>query len=758
MIRILFNGHDFKFLQPLIAHYQSKSSYQVTLDHTGGHHIFDKPNSLKLLGNADVIFCEWALGNAVWYSANKLDGQKLIIRLHHQEINLKFLDEISWENVDRIVFICPENMEIFLRRFPKMVSRTVLIYNLIDCGSFSLEKKPGANFNLGFIGTSPMRKAPHLALALFERMKELDDRYTLYFKGKHPWEYPWLWEREEERHYFEALYDRIRSSGLSSSILFDPHGNDMPEWFSKIGIILSTSDHEGSHQAVAEGMAAGCLPVIRNWAGAEKLYPPRFVVRNLTEAVDMVRNWLTGGQLFQLEQEVRQFARENFDLPVVTDQYDRLISELTSTGDASAKSQTKAAEQDHLTRVAFVCYLTPGKQSGYEVRVLEEASLLSRQGVIPWIVIFISAEKNPPVEQLDWYIREMEQKTGARVKVIPTDHFFHLHDSDALFRTVDDPLTGFIREERINILHAEALYAAHHCRRVADKTRCRLVFDNHGALPEETRMRGGNLQWISRLEEVEQQLLTSSDMTVLVSSGMKNFYAQRYNLNLGDPQILPCCVHSKSFVLDDEQRSQARAEKGFSNRFVLLYLGTLSIWQWPAAMFGLFARIHREFPDTFLYMLIPEYDHPVAHEYLKKYQITDGNYLLEEVPHHMAGQRIGLADAGFLLREEHPVNRVSSPTKFGEYLAAGIPVILTEGIGDYSEMADIMNVGLTLKLETEVVSPVEFDRLKSFISDVQQNRAHWAARCRQVAHQQLDWDVFGDALIRRYNQLIDNNF
>lgn len=757
MIRILFNGHDFKFLQPLIAHYQRSSSYQVAMDHTGGHHIFDKQNSLKLLENADVIFCEWSLGNAVWYSLNKRPGQKLIIRLHHQEINLNFLHEIRWESVDRIVFICPENMEIFLKRFPEMTSRTVLIYNLIDCGSFALEKRSGSAFNLGFIGTSPMRKAPHLALALFERLKALDDRYTLYLKGKHPWEYPWLWEREEERRYFEALYDRIRSSGLASSILFDPHGNDMPEWFSKIGIILSTSDHEGSHQAVAEGMAAGCLPVIRNWAGAEKLYPSGFVVRNLTEAVDMVRSWLTDGQHLQLEKEVRQFASGNFDVSVITQRYDRLIAELTGTDKISAIIPETGLVSNHDIHVAFVCYLTPGKQSGYEVRVLEEAGLLARQGIIPWIVIFISAEKNPPVSELGWYIHEMEQKTGARVKVIATDHFFHLHSSKGLFSSIDEPLTAFIHEERINILHAEALYAAHHCLRVAGTTGCRLVFDNHGALPEETRMRGGNPEWISRLEEVEEQLLQSSDMTVLVSGGMKNFYGQRYSLNLAEPQILPCCVHSSSFTPDADQRSRARAEKGFANRFVLLYLGTLSIWQWPAAMFGLFARIHREFPDAFFYLLIPEYDHPVALEYLKKCEISESSFLLEEVPHHLVGQRIGLADAGVLLREEHPVNKVSSPTKFGEYLAAGVPVILTEGIGDYSEMANKMNVGLTMKLDSEVASPVEFDRVKSFISDVGQNRVQWAERCMKVAREHLDWEVFGAALIRRYNQMLNRN-
>jgi glycosyltransferase involved in cell wall biosynthesis len=757
MIRILFNGHDFKFLQPLIAHYQRSSSYQVALDHTGGHHIFDKPKSLKLLADADIIFCEWCLGNAVWYSQNKQEGQKLIIRLHAQEMNLDFLNHICWDKVDRLVFICPENMEVFLGRFPEMGNRAILIYNLIDYGALNREKKQGSAFNLGFIGLSPQSKAPHLALELFERLKEIDDRYVLYFKGKHPWEYPWLWERSEERKYFEALYKRIRSSRHCSSIVFDPFGPDMNEWFSKIGIILSTSHHEGSHQAVAEGMAAGCLPVIRNWAGADKMYPPRFVVRNLGEAVRMIQHHMADPDFSHLQQDIRMFAWKNFDISVITARYDRMFEDLFHSNGTDEASKLHSLPTRNNPQVAILCFLTPGKHSGYEVRVMEEAGLLIRQGLHPWIVIFISAEKNPPVEALEWYIKEVTDKTGCNVKLIPTDHYFHLHESDGLIKTIDQPMLGFIQQESIEILHAEALYAGHHSLRIAGKSGCRVVFDNHGSLPEETQMRGGNQQWINRLEEVEKQLVKEADLFIMVSNGMHRFYETRYKTTIQSPQILPCCVHSHAFSLSYEKRDKIREEKGVSNRFVFLYLGTLSIWQWPTAMFGLFAHINKEFPESFLYMLIPEYDHAEAREYLERFEIHGDSYLLEEVPHDEVGQRIGLADAGFLLREPHPVNLVSSPTKFGEYLAAGVPVILTEGIGDYSEMADRMKVGLTLKVETGEIAPENFTRIGSFIRDVQQNRGQWAERCREVSRRHLDWDVFGEELITKYKQLININ-
>ena len=73
----------------------------------------------------------------------------------------------------------------------------------------------------------------------------------------------------------------IDAAPHSNAVIFDRHGDDMAIWYSKVGFILSTSDHEGSHQAIAEGMAAGCIPIIRNWNGATPLYPPQFVFCHL---------------------------------------------------------------------------------------------------------------------------------------------------------------------------------------------------------------------------------------------------------------------------------------------------------------------------------------------------------------------------------------------------------------------------------------------------------------------------------------------
>jgi glycosyltransferase involved in cell wall biosynthesis len=54
----------------------------------------------------------------------------------------------------------------------------------------------------------------------------------------------------------------------------------------------------------------------------------------------------------------------------------------------------------------------------------------------------------------------------------------------------------------------------------------------------------------------------------------------------------------------------------------------------------------------------------------------------EEVPRHLAA-----ADAGICFLGRHASKLASSPTKFGEYLACGLPVITNPWIGDAQTLA-----------------------------------------------------------------------
>jgi glycosyltransferase involved in cell wall biosynthesis len=325
---LLIVGHDLKFLTPVIDHLKEKQDFRVDQFTYPAHVIRDKKSLLKILPRYDVVFCEWGLGNVSYISKHKPRGQKLVVRIHLQEFSTDFLNETNWDQVDAMIFISEFQHERFMQLFPEHAHKSRLIYNVIDCNDLDRPKAEDARFTLGMMGVLPMRKWPHLGVEILNELKKKDERFRLSIKSKRPEELDWLWRRPEEREYYDKLYAMIESMGLKDSVIFEPHGNDVPDWFRKIGFILSPSEFEGSHQSVAEGMAAGSVPVIRNWDGAAPLYPSKYVFNEVREAVEIILRHLAQESFQHESDQVRRYAMENFDKSVILPKYDQLLLSL----------------------------------------------------------------------------------------------------------------------------------------------------------------------------------------------------------------------------------------------------------------------------------------------------------------------------------------------------------------------------------------------------------------------------------------------
>lgn len=289
-VRVLVAGHDLKFFTLLQEALESTGKFEFLVDAWTGHDKHDERKSLELLEQADIIFCEWCLGNLKWYSNNKKPHQRLVARFHAQERMLPYVAESNWENIDHISYVSEvvrkEGQKIF--GFP--AEKTSVIPNLLDKNKFTPLKKTGdALYTLGMIGVAPSLKRLDRAINLLELLLETDTRYCLRVKGKNPLHYDWLLKRDEELNYYKNIYYRINSNPkLKYKVIFDPPGDDVNEWLSMVGYIISSSDFESFHMAIGEAMLTGSMPIIWNWEGAEEIWGDEFVVSSLEEAKGQV--------------------------------------------------------------------------------------------------------------------------------------------------------------------------------------------------------------------------------------------------------------------------------------------------------------------------------------------------------------------------------------------------------------------------------------------------------------------------------------
>ncbi|MGY5765400.1 glycosyltransferase [Brachybacterium sp. DNPG3] len=277
---VVVAGHDLKFAGAVIEQLEA-AGHSVLIDKWESHTKHDEERSEELLARADIVFCEWGLGNAVWYSKHVSTTQRLVVRVHSQELFRPYLSRVNHAKVDQYFFVGELIRRAAIESHGVPESKATVVPNSVDVPRLTLDKFSDSEKNLGLVGIVPRAKRLDLALDLLIRLLDRDPEYRLFIKGRRPEDYAWMSKRPEEMQWYAEQYRRIDDINAQhpGAIVFDPQGDDMPEWYRKIGVALSVSDFESFHLTIADGAASGALPASLAWAGSDYLYP---------------RDWLSG--------------------------------------------------------------------------------------------------------------------------------------------------------------------------------------------------------------------------------------------------------------------------------------------------------------------------------------------------------------------------------------------------------------------------------------------------------------------------------
>jgi glycosyltransferase involved in cell wall biosynthesis len=312
--RVLIAGHDLKFTGP-IREALAAAGAAVIEDVWQNHTEHDEAASRAALEQADVILCEWCLGNAAWYSRNKRPDQRLIVRLHRVEAYTDHPAAVKIDNVDKVVCVSQHIADEVIGRFGWDPAKFQIIPNSVDVDRFRRPKLEDARHTLAMVGYVPKRKRLDRALGILERVRREEPCFRLIFIGHPPSELGWVARDTDEIEYFRDCYARIQNTDeFRGAVSFQPFTEDVPAFFQHAGFILSTSDSEGHQVALAEGTASGAVPVVFDRPGAADQYRPAWIHETVQEAADAVLT-MTEDSSFREESEAarKHATRWSFD-------------------------------------------------------------------------------------------------------------------------------------------------------------------------------------------------------------------------------------------------------------------------------------------------------------------------------------------------------------------------------------------------------------------------------------------------------------
>lgn len=322
--KVLVSGYDLKFWNGLQNELEKTGLFEFKQDTLIGNYGHNDQKAIELIEWADILIAEWTLNNAVFLEKHKKSSQKLILRFHAQERLTDYPNQINYSNVDAIIFVGSHVMDEALLKFNIPSQKSHIIGNFIDVDKFSIPKM-GDEFNIGIVGIVPKLKRLDLAFDTLEELLKLNPNYRLHIKGQSPMNYPWLWKRENEKDYYYKLFERINSSELRNHVIFDPPGNDVHYWFQKIGYILSPSDFESFHVAVAEGVASSAIPIVWNRDGVNEIYPSFLLMNNPENTAKFINLLRQSNVRDKILIHSKNLIKQKYDKKIIADAFLKII-------------------------------------------------------------------------------------------------------------------------------------------------------------------------------------------------------------------------------------------------------------------------------------------------------------------------------------------------------------------------------------------------------------------------------------------------
>lgn len=325
-LRLLVSGHDLKFLKALFSCFKTEFSLEV--QELEEYMEFSPREAEQYLRHADIIWCEWLLTSAQWYSNHVYPHQSLFIRAHRFEVARKYGDSLDINHVSKVITVSYYWFEEFMRRFRIPAEKCTVVDNFIDTVKYIKEKDTDSRFHLALIGALPKRKGLERAVRLLKMLKKEDARYCLHVPGKRPEEFPNTWNVPEERAYYERVYRMIKEEGLEDSVTFDGWV-EMSDFLKKIGYVLSLSDAkfpESFHVTPFEGMASGAVAAALRWDGIEYIYPEEVVKETVEEIAGFISSLNGDPDAYAEAAEYGQkYVRENYDIGLIWEQIRNLL-------------------------------------------------------------------------------------------------------------------------------------------------------------------------------------------------------------------------------------------------------------------------------------------------------------------------------------------------------------------------------------------------------------------------------------------------
>jgi len=291
------------------------------------------------------------------------------------------------------------------------------------------------------------------------------------------------------------------------------------------------------------------------------------------------------------------------------------------------------------------------------------------------------------------------------------------------------------RKHKFDMIHCRSYLAADIGLSLKRNKKAKFFFDMRGFWADEKKDAGTWKQSSFLFRRIyryykkkEVQFIREADYIISLTEAGRNEIMKWPSYDPRIPlSVIPCCSDMDHFTLTTaKDRTNSREILGLpEDKLIISYLGSVGAWYMLDEMLELFSYIKKQYTGA-VFLFITHSEPKMILSKLAKYTLTESDVMIvgasrNQVPVFTKASDINIS---FIRPDYSKIS--SSPTKLGEVLAMGIPVIANAGVGDVESIIDKTGSGIILKKfnQTEYIRAVEAipELLRKEPSDIR-NRA-----------------------------------
>lgn len=268
----------------------------------------------------------------------------------------------------------------------------------------------------------------------------------------------------------------------------------------------------------------------------------------------------------------------------------------------------------------------------------------------------------------------------------------------------------------------------------------KIIFDMRGFWPDE-RVEGGSWNTKNPLFNViykyfkykEKQLINRADAIISLTNAAIPIINRIKKNGKANVTVIPCCTDISHFSrekLPIAARNSARNQLHIPpNTLVLGYLGSTGSWYLLDEMLRYFKELSESNANAIFLFITKDSNRKIL-DRASGFGIAESKIRIKSANRDQLPSLLTAIDLGISFIKPCFSKQASSPTKLGEMLAMGIPVVSNSGVGDVEQLYSTGAAG-------HLVHELNIARYRESISQIPQILNIEKSRIRKIAEDQL---------------------